>query len=73
MSACVLKLQAAFHVVTVTAAVWYFRYTLFDLLYAWSGVRPSDGALLGTIVVAAAGACTPIVAFHFTHMQVRLV
>lgn len=54
----------------MTAAVWYFRYTLFDLLYAWNGVRPSDGALLGTIVVAAAGACVPIVAFHFTHMQV---
>lgn len=54
----------------VTGAVWFFRYTLFDLLYAWNGVRPSDGMLLGTILMAAALACVPIVAFHFTHMQV---
>eukprot|EP00271_Cylindrocystis_brebissonii_P003782 TRINITY_DN15034_c0_g1_i1.p1 TRINITY_DN15034_c0_g1~~TRINITY_DN15034_c0_g1_i1.p1 ORF type:complete len:1089 (-),score=216.57 TRINITY_DN15034_c0_g1_i1:498-3764(-) len=61
--------QGAFHVVTIAAAVWLCRYSLFDALLWWSGHRPAHALLLGVLLLFGLAACLPIVVLHFAHVQ----
>eukprot|EP01018_Ginkgo_biloba_P017737 Gb_19950 [translate_table: standard] len=61
--------QGFSHAGVVTMSVWYCRHTIFEALQWWNGRPPSDGLLLGFIVLLSGLACIPIVARHFSHVQ----
>lgn len=61
--------QGFSHAVVVTVSVWLCRQTIFEALQWWNGRPPSDGLLLGFLILLSGLACIPIVAQHFSHIQ----
>ena len=62
--------QAFAHASAVCIAVWVCRYTLFECLQWAMGTPPSDGLILGSLILACAVGSIPIVTYHFSHVQV---
>lgn len=61
--------KAFAHAAAVVIAVWLCRYTLFEALQSFTGRPPSDGLMLGSIILSCAVASMPIVVYHFAHVQ----
>lgn len=63
--------QGYAHASVVALSAWLCRETIFEALQWWNGRPPSDGLLLGSFILLAGIACIPIVALHFSHVQVK--
>ncbi|XP_073013150.1 uncharacterized protein [Typha latifolia] len=61
--------QGYAHACVVAFSAWLFRETIFEALQWWNGRPPSDGLLLGSYILLSGIACIPIVALHFSHVQ----
>ncbi|CAD5182620.1 uncharacterized protein LOC103979353 [Musa acuminata AAA Group] len=61
--------QGYAHASVVALSAWLCRETIFEALQWWNGRPPSDGLLLGSFILLAGIACIPIVALHFSHVQ----
>ncbi|KAF8390758.1 hypothetical protein HHK36_025285 [Tetracentron sinense] len=61
--------QGYAHAAVVALSTWFCRETIFEALQWWNGRPPSDSLLLGFCIVLAGMACIPIVALHFSHVQ----
>lgn len=64
--------QGYVHAAVVALSVWFCRETIFEALQWWNGRSPSDGLLLGFCILSMGLACIPIVALHFSHVQVSI-
>ncbi|GBG84594.1 hypothetical protein CBR_g38877 [Chara braunii] len=53
----------------IVAAVVFCRYTIFDAIVWWAGIRPSDGVMLGAMVFTAGVGFVPMVMYQFSHLQ----
>lgn len=62
--------QGVAHAAVVCTSVWLCRFTIFEALQWWTGLVPSDGLLLGSLVLSMGLASAPIVTQHFSHLQV---
>nr|ATG71033.1 no exine fromation 1 [Cupressus sempervirens] len=60
--------QAFSHAAVITLSVWYCRNTIFEVLQWWNGRPPSDGLVLGFIILLSGLGCFPIVSQHFSHI-----
>lgn len=56
--------------VVVAVSVWLCRFTMFEALQWWTGVPPSDGLILGSLILSSGVLSAPIVTQHFSHIQV---
>lgn len=65
--------QGLTHAAVVTISVWLCRFTIFEALQWWTGLIPSDGLLLGSLILTAGVASSPIITQHFSHIQVQLL
>lgn len=65
--------QGFAHAGVIAFAAWLCLDTIFEALKWWNGKPPSDGLLLGCYILLAGLACIPIVALHFSHVQVLTV
>lgn len=61
--------QGMGHAAIIGISVWLCRFTLFEALQWWTGLTPSDGLILGSLILSAGVACAPIVTQHFSHIQ----
>ncbi|KAL2652734.1 hypothetical protein R1flu_020862 [Riccia fluitans] len=61
--------QGLVHAGVVLVAVWLCRNTVFEVLQWATGQPPSDGLLLGFLVLATGLSSAPIVTQHFPHIQ----
>lgn len=61
--------QGVAHAAVVCTSVWLCRFTIFEALQWWTGLVPSDGLLLGSLVLSMGLASAPIVTQHFSHLQ----
>ncbi|BBM96840.1 hypothetical protein MPTK1_1g01090 [Marchantia polymorpha subsp. ruderalis] len=61
--------QGLLHASIVLVAVWFCRNTIFEVLQWVTGQPPSDGLLLGFLVLATGLSSAPIVTQHFPHVQ----
>ena len=61
--------QGFSHAVVVTVSVWHCWQTIFEVLQWWNGRPPSEGLLLEFLILLSGLACIPIVAQHFSHIQ----
>lgn len=59
------------HAAVIAFSTWLCRETIFEALQWWNGRPPSDGLLVGSLILVAGVACIPIVALHFSHVQVN--
>lgn len=62
--------QGMGHAAIIGISVWLCRFTLFEALQWWTGLTPSDGLILGSLILSAGVAFAPIVTQHFSHIQV---
>lgn len=62
--------QGMVNAVVVAVSVWLCRFTMFEALQWWTGVPPSDGLILGSLILSAGVLSAPIVTQHFSHIQV---
>ena len=62
--------QGFTHAAIVAISAWLCRETIFEALQWLNGRPPSDGLLLGSYLLLTGLACIPIVALHFSHVQV---
>ena len=65
--------QGMINAAVVGISVWLCRFTIFEALQWWTGVVPSDGLILGSLILAAGIASAPIVTQHFSHIQVHFI
>nr|CAD1820498.1 unnamed protein product [Ananas comosus var. bracteatus] len=65
--------QAYAHACVVAFSAWLCRETIFEALQWWNGKPPSDGLLLGSCILLTGIASIPIVALHFSHVQVLAI
>ncbi|XP_010250489.1 PREDICTED: uncharacterized protein LOC104592724 [Nelumbo nucifera] len=61
--------QGYAHAGIVAFSAWLCSETIFEVLQWWNGRPPSDGLLLGACIFLTGLACIPIVAIHFSHVQ----
>ncbi|XP_042395729.1 uncharacterized protein LOC121986034 [Zingiber officinale] len=61
--------QGYVHAAVIAFSTWLCRETIFEALQWWNGRPPSDGLLVGSLILVAGVACIPIVALHFSHVQ----
>ncbi|GLJ45910.1 hypothetical protein SUGI_0966700 [Cryptomeria japonica] len=60
--------QGFSHAAVIALSVWFCRNTIFEALQWWNGRPPSDGLLLGFIILLSGLGCFPIVSHHFSHI-----
>jgi len=65
--------QGVANAAVVGISVWLCRFTIFEAIQWWTGVSPSDGLILGSLILAAGVASAPIVTQHFSHIQVDII
>ena len=61
--------QGVAHAALIVAAVLYARFVVFDVLQVILGRRPSEGLLLGSLLILSSCACVPLVRTHFPLSQ----
>jgi len=61
------KAQGIAHGLFMCGAVAYARFAVFDLLKVVNGVRPSEGLLIGSLVLLVGAGCIPMAFIHFSY------
>eukprot|EP00898_Chlorokybus_atmophyticus_P000526 jgi/Chlat1/1474/Chrsp12S02013 len=65
----ILPGRGVLQAVAVVVAVLFSRNTVFELLAWWTGGRPSEGTLAGTLLLLTAAGLFPLVTVHYPQQQ----